>query len=275
MSWEHIDLAIDSAGAGAGAGAIATITLNRPDALNALSGSMREDLLAAINEAAAGARVLIITGAGKGFCSGGDVRFMAELRRESRSEALAPLIEQGKRVVQRLRDLPIPSVACVNGVAAGAGFGLALACDLRIASATARFAASFSRLGLHPDWGTSFFLTRLAGAAVARELIFTGRLIDAAEALRFGLVNRVVEPGALAKDSRELAEELAAAAPLSIQYANKAVALAEAGSLDEVLDFEAEAQLACFRSDDALEGIQAFEEKRRPQFKRNTGTRHD
>ena len=197
MSWEHIDLAID------GAGAIATIALNRPDALNAFSGSMREDLLAAINEAAAGARVLIITGAGKGFCSGGDVRFMAELRRESRSEALAPLIEQGKRVVQRLRDLPIPSVACVNGVAAGAGFGLALACDLRIASATARFAASFSRLGLHPDWGTSFFLTRLAGAAVARELIFTGRLIDAAEALRLGLVNRVVEPGRRTGGARE------------------------------------------------------------------------
>jgi len=269
MSWEHIELAIEDTDTDTGAGRIATITLNRPEALNALSGSMREDLLAAINEAAVGARVLLITGRGTAFCSGGDVRFMAKLRRQGRWEALAPLIEQGKRVVQRLRDLPIPSVACVNGVAAGAGFGLALACDLRIASATARFAASFSRIGLHPDWGTSYFLTRLAGAAVARELIFTGRLIDAAEASRLGLVNRVVEPEALAKDSRELAEELAAAAPLSIQYAKKAVALAEGGSLDEVLDFESEAQLACFRSDDALEGIQAFEEKRRPRFKGN------
>lgn len=262
MSWEHIELAIDRR--------IATITLNRPEALNAFYGSMREDLLAAVDEAAAAnARVLTITGAGKAFCSGGDVRFMGELRREERSEALALLIEQGKRVVGRLRELAIPSVACVNGVAAGAGFGLALACDLRIASSEARFAASFSRIGLHPDWGTSYFLTRLAGAALARELVFTGRLIDAAEAFRLGLVNRVVEPDALADEARTLAEELAAAAPLSIQYARQSIALAERGALDEVLDFEAEAQLACFRSDDALEGIQAFEEKRRPHFKGN------
>ena len=137
MSWDHIELAIQDTDTGIGAGRIATITLNRPEALNALSGSMREDLLAAIDEAATKARVLLLTGRGKAFCSGGDVRFMAKLRRESRPEALAPLIEQGKRVVRRLRDLPIPSVACVNGVAAGAGFGLALACDLRIASATA------------------------------------------------------------------------------------------------------------------------------------------
>jgi len=258
MAWEHVELEIESR--------VATVTLNRPESLNAFTGSMREDLLAAIDEGAK-ARALVITGAGKAFCSGGDVGFMAKLREEENVEALRPRIEEGKAVVKRLAALPIPTLAAVNGVAAGAGLSLALACDLRIASSRARFAASFVRIGLHPDWGGTYFLTRLAGVATARDLIFSGRLIDAAEAAKLGLVNWVVEPSELVERTRDKALELAGGAPFSIQYAKRGIALAERASLEEVLDFEEEAQLACFRTEDALEGIRAFREKRRPDFK--------
>lgn len=259
-TWQHIELAIDGDG-------IATVTLNRPEALNAFFGSMREDLLAAIDEAAVRARVLVITGAGKAFCSGGDVRFMATLRKEGTSDELKPLIAQGKNVVKRLRALPIPSLASVNGAATGAGLSLALACDLRIASTRARFGASFARIGLHPDWGGTYFLTRLGGSAVARDLVFSGRLIDAGEAERLGLVNWVVEAAELGERTREKALDLATAAPLSVRHARDTIARAETASLEEILDVEERAQLACFQSDDALEGLRAFEEKRRPEFK--------
>ena len=259
MAWEHIELGFDDS--------IATITLNRADALNAFIGSMRVDLLAAIDEAAESARVLVLTGAGKAFCSGGDVRALASLRAEGSEDELKPFIAQGKKVVKRLRALPIPTLASVNGVAAGAGLSLALACDLRIASSKARFGASFARIGLHPDWGGSYFLTRLGGAAVARDLSFSGRLIDAEEALTLGLVNEVVDHESLVERTRETALELASAAPTSIRYAKEGIARAEHAALDEILDYEEEAQLTCFRSEDALEGLRAFGEKRRPDFK--------
>jgi len=259
MSWEHIELSIDDA--------IATVTLNRPEALNALSGSMRVDLVSAIETAAGQARALVIAGAGKAFCSGGDVKVMSGLRKSGDVEALAPLIEQGKNVVRTLRALEIPTMACVGGAAAGAGLSLALACDLRIASADAVFSASFSRIGLHPDWGGTYFLTRLAGAAVARDLIFSGRRIDAREACELGLVNWVVDRDELSTRTREKALELAGAAPLSIRYARATIDAALDRSLEEVFELEEKAQLACFRSDDALEGIRAFEERRPPQFK--------
>lgn len=258
MAWEHIELAIDER--------VATITLSRPEALNAFVDSMRRDLLEAVDEAAASARALVITGAGKAFSSGGDVKFMTELRNRGAAEELEPLIEQGKRVVKRLAALQIPTLASVNGVAAGAGLSLALACDLRIASTRARFGASFARIGLHPDWGGTYFLTRLASAAVARDLIFSGRLIDAEEALSLGLVSEVVDADELGARTRERALELASAAPLSIRYAKEGIARAEHASLDEMLDYEKHAQLACFRSEDALEGFRAFAEKRRPEF---------
>jgi len=259
MAWEHIGLGFDDS--------VATITLNRPNALNAFVGSMRVDLLAAIDEAVRSARVLVLTGAGKAFCSGGDVRVMTSMRAEGSTDELKPLIAQGKKVVRRFSSLPIPTLASVNGVAAGAGFSLALACDLRIASKKARFGASFARIGLHPDWGGTYFLTRLGGAAVARDLIFSGRLIDAEEALILGLVNEVVDHESLVERTRDKALELASAAPTSIRYAKEGIARAEHASLDEILDYEEEAQLTCFRSEDALEGLRAFGEKRRPDFK--------
>jgi len=255
MSWEHIDLDVNDA--------IATVTLNRPDSLNALSGTMREDLLAAIQEASKCSRVLILAGAGKAFCSGGDVRAMENLREED----LKSFIQHGKRVIATLRSLPIPTVASVHGVAAGAGFSLALACDLRVASRDARLGATFSRLGLHPDWGGTYFLTRLTSPAIARDLVFSGRLVHSDEALRLGLINWVVREEDLPRFTREKAQELRDAAPGSVRWAKEAIALAEGGSLQEVLDFEERAQLACFATDDRREGIRAFLEKRPPVFK--------
>lgn len=262
MSWEFVELET--------ADGIATVTLTRPKQLNAFYGSMRVELLEAIDRAAAEARVLLITGAGKAFSSGGDVHFMAGLRRDDLNvgeATLADLVRQGKRVVRRLRALPIPTMAVVNGVAAGAGLSLALACDLRMASADARFGATFGRIGLHADWGGSYFLQRLAGSSAALELLLSGRLFDAEEAFRLGLVNWVVAPGALKEKAREKAEELARAAPVSVRLAKQAVYRAESATLDEILDYEERAQLECFGTADALEGVEAFEQKRAPEFK--------
>ena len=177
MPWEHIGLDVTDG--------IATVTLNRPDSLNAFAGTMRKDLLAAIQVASNCSRVLILRGTGKAFCSGGDVRVMENLG----DEDMKSFIQQGKRVVTILRSLPIPTAASIHGVAAGAGFSLALACDFRIAARSTRLGATFSRLGLHPDWGGTYFLTRLAGPGVARDLVLSGRLVDSDEAFRLGLVN--------------------------------------------------------------------------------------
>ncbi len=259
MSWEHVLFEVSDD--------IATVTLDRPEELNALSGTMRDDLHQAIAKSLGRARVLVITGAGKAFCSGGDVKVMTELRRRGDTEALRQLMESGRRVVELLRELPLPTVAAINGVAAGAGLSLALACDLRIASSDARLGATFSRVGLHPDWGGSFFLPRLVGTGMACEMIFTGRMLSAEEALRVGLVNRVVEDDEFPDRVLELARELVAAPPQAVRFAKEAIYDAVGASLDQMLDYEEEAQTACFESEDSLEGFTAFAEKRPPRFK--------
>ena len=259
MSWKHIKFEVSDDSA--------TVTLDRPEQLNALSGTMREDLHQAIAMALGRARVLIITGAGKAFSSGGDVKYLTELRREGDGETLRQLMESGRRVVELLRELPLPTMAAINGVAAGAGLSLALACDLRIASSAARLGATFSRVGLHPDWGSSFFLPRLVGTGMACEMIFTGRMLSAEEALRVGLVNRVVHVDEFQDRVLELARELAAAPPQAVRFAKEAIYDAGAASLDQMLDYEEEAQAACFESEDSREGLAAFAEKRPPRFK--------
>ena len=248
---------------------IATVTLDRPDQLNALYGDMRNELYDAIAMALGRARVLVITGAGRAFCSGGDVKFMAELRRKNDVESARQLIESGRRIVELLRELPIPTLAAIRGVAAGAGLSLALACDLRIAASDARLGASFSRVGLHPDWGATYFLPRLVGTGMACEMIFTGRMLGAEEALRVGLVNRVVDLAEFPERVSEMARELAEAPPRSVRLAKEAVYDAARASLDQMLDYEEEAQVECFESEDALEGLTAFAEKRRPRFQGN------
>jgi 2-(1,2-epoxy-1,2-dihydrophenyl)acetyl-CoA isomerase len=259
MTWEHVRFDV--------ADRVATVTLDRPEHLNALFGTMREDLQEAVAMALGKARAIVITGAGKAFCSGGDVNTMATLRRDGNVEEVKRLMRAGREVVELLRGLPLPTLAAVNGVAAGAGLSLALACDVRIASRDARLGASFSRVGLHPDWGGSFFLPRLVGTGAACELIFTGRMLSAEEAFRIGLVNRVVNAEEFPAKVSELAHELAEAPPRAIRWAKEAIYDAPHMSLDEILDLEEEAQADCFASEDALEGLSAFEEKRSPRFR--------
>lgn len=248
---------------------ICRITLDRPEKLNAFSGTMREDLLAALRAAEAdpAVRCVVITGAGRAFCSGGDVEFMASLQRDGDEERFRGLLEAGRNIIVTIASMTRPVVAAVNGVAAGAGCNLALACDLRIASEHARFSESFVRIGLHPDWGGTFTLPRRVGRSRAFELMATGRMIDAEEALRIGLVDRVVPEGELAAETDVLAAALAAAPPLAIAGLKRALAASEENGLDAQIALETEQQLRCFRSKDAAEGMAAFFEKRKPAFR--------
>ncbi|HVR41550.1 MAG TPA: enoyl-CoA hydratase/isomerase family protein, partial [Thermoanaerobaculia bacterium] len=173
---------------------VTTITLNRPDKLNAFSGTMREDLLAALRAAEGddACRVVVITGAGRAFCAGGDVENMARLQAANDTESFRKLLDAGRDVVVQIATMTKPVIASVNGVAAGAGCNLALACDYRIASDAAKLSESFIRIGLHPDWGGTWLLPRLVGRSKALELMMTGRMVDAQEALAIGMVDRVV-----------------------------------------------------------------------------------
>jgi 2-(1,2-epoxy-1,2-dihydrophenyl)acetyl-CoA isomerase len=247
---------------------VAWITLNRPERLNAFAGRMRDDLAAAVERAAGAAsvRVIVVTGAGRAFCAGADVEVMAELVERRDEEAFAELVRAGTRVVRAIRAAPQPVVAALNGVAAGAGASLALACDLRIAGESASIGLTFNRIGLHPDWGATFFLPRLVGAGRAAELILTARMVGAVEAERIGLVQEVVADGDLRARVARLAGELARKPPLALARAKATLARAERAALEEALRAETEAQAACFRTRDVAEGIAAFREKRPPEF---------
>lgn len=249
-------------------GAVGTITLNRPDKLNALVGRMRQEVAAAVEDLArdASTRVLVITGAGRAFCAGADIGYMKELLERGDTENFTALVEAGRAVVTAIRETSKPVIASVNGPAAGGGANLALACDLRIASERASIGQTFSRIGLHPDWGGTYFLPRLVGVSKALELIFSGEMVEAQEAHRLGLFNRVVPHERLAAETRALALGLAAKPPLAVALAKRAVYQSGDRSLSEMLDLELEHQLRCFGSRDAREGFQAFLEKRQPSF---------
>jgi len=247
---------------------ILTITLNRPDRLNAFIGHMRRDLAEALEHAGSdrNVRVVIITGAGRAFCAGGDVAFMAELMKRREAEEFSRILGAGRRVIFAIRQMTKPVIASINGPASGAGFNLALACDLRIASTNATFSQSFAKVGLHPDWGGSYFLPRLVTPNKACEMFFLGDSIDAEEAARLGIVNQVVAPEELETATTQLAERLRAAPPIALAAAKHAVYMSQAAELEEMLRYETEVQLRCFDSDDGHEGVQAFLEKREPKF---------
>lgn len=260
MAYEHI-LTTETEG-------ILTVTLNRPDKLNAFVGHMRRDLAEALERAGSdrGVRVVIITGAGRAFCAGGDIAFMAELMQRRDSEEFARILGAGRRVILAIRQMTKPVIAAVNGPASGAGCNLAFACDMRVASSTATFSQSFVKVGLHPDWGGSYFLPRLVTPNKACEMFFLGETIDAAEAARLGIVNRVVAPEELEVATMQLAERLRAAPPIALAAAKHAIYVSEGADLEEMLRYETEAQLRCFESDDCHEGVRAFLEKREPRF---------
>jgi len=248
------------------AGATATVVLNRPEVRNALDLVMRQELLAALDEIEADAevRVLVLRGASGHFCAGGDVRTMRE-RRHTSAEGRAR-VEMLNRFIVRLVNFPRPTLAMVEGVAVGAGCNLALACDVVVASADAKFGEVFAKIGLVPDGGGTYLLPRLVGLARAKELIFTADIIDAAEALRLGLINRVVPARELAAVTRDLAERIAAGPPLALRMAKELVNRAAASDLETALNLEAFAQGVAIASDDHQEGVSAFFEKRRPRF---------
>jgi 2-(1,2-epoxy-1,2-dihydrophenyl)acetyl-CoA isomerase len=253
---------------------VATLVLNRPDKLNAFAGDMRERLLEALETVAARphVRALIVTGAGRAFCAGGDVHHMAALAaRGAPFEDILPLLEAGRRVVERIASLPIPTLAAVNGVAAGAGLNLALACDLRIASDQASFGATFVRIGLHPDWGGSWFLPRLVGVARAKELCWLGDVVDAAEAHRIGLVQRLVPHERLLDETRAIAARLASAPATSVRHAKRTLDASGSRTLGACCEAEIEAQRACWESADVREGLMAFTDKRAPVFGADAG----
>ena len=250
-------------------GGVATITLKRPDKLNAFAGDMRERLLEALDDIlrSHSVRVLVLTGAGKGFCSGGDVQHMVDLKaRGAGFDALAPLLDAGRAVVTRLAAFEIPVIAAVNGVAAGAGMNLALACDVRLASSEARFGETFVRIGLHPDWGGSYHLPRLSGTGAALDLCWTGELIGADEALRLGLVEHVFAAAEFDVRCRDYAARLAAAPATGVRAAKRTLRASGTHTLTQCLDAEAAAQAACWASADSGEGLAAFAGKRAARF---------
>jgi len=243
------------------ANGIATITLNRPEKLNAFTGTMREDLLAALQscERDDAARVVVITGAGRAFCAGGDVEYMASLQAANDTTSFRKLLDVGRDVVLQIVSMEKPVIASINGVAAGAGCNLALACDYRIASDQAKLGETFVRIGLHPDWGGTWLLPRLVGRSRALELCMTGRMIGAAEALAIEMVDRVVAD--LASETETFARAIADGPPLAIRAIKRALNASERNDLREQLDLEAEQQLRCFESEDAKERIAAFTRK--------------
>lgn len=247
---------------------IATITLNRPEAMNAFGGTMREDLFARLQEAGTDPKVrcIVITGAGKAFCAGGDIADMAALQASNDTRVIEQRMATAARIVTHLRAIPKPVIAAVNGAAAGGGMNLALACDLRYAASSAKFAESFVKIGLVPDWGGHYLLTRLIGPARALELIMTGDRLEAEEAWRLGIVNRVYPDPQFANGVRERALALAAAPTTAIAAIKHGVYLGASATLEETLRFELEAQRRMFLSSDAREGMRAFLAKRKPDF---------
>lgn len=247
---------------------VARITLNRPECLNAFVESMRDDLSHRLREAAdhPETRVLVLTGAGRGFCTGADVDAMSELLEQGDTLAFERLIEAGMRVIRAIRSIPQPVIAAVNGPAAGAGASLALACDLRLASERASIGITFGRIGLHPDWGATYFLPRLVGAGRAMELALSGRMVPAAEAERIGLVERVIGAESFASEVMEFAADLARKPPIALAAVKQTLNRSFGSDLEAMLSAEEEAQLRCFRSADAREGIAAFRGKRMPRF---------
>jgi 2-(1,2-epoxy-1,2-dihydrophenyl)acetyl-CoA isomerase len=247
---------------------VATLTLNRPDRLNALSTEIMEGLLEALPRLAADASVgaVVLTGAGRAFCSGGDVKSMAEGGSSRGTEEAVTRLRGRMEVSRRLHEMPKPTIAMVNGPAAGAGLSLALACDLRIAATSARFVTAFARVGFSGDFGGSYFLSKLIGTGRARELYFTSEAVDAQQAFALGIANRVVPDAELSAATMSLARTLARGPRIALALMKQNFNAAEDGSLADLLDLEARHQIATGRTEDHREAARAFVEKRAPVF---------
>jgi 2-(1,2-epoxy-1,2-dihydrophenyl)acetyl-CoA isomerase len=245
-------------------GAVLTITLNRPDVLNAFNSAMHRALAAALKDARdGGVRAVVVTGAGRGFCVGQD---LTEFR-EAPGDIGSRLRDNYHQNIRAIRALEKPVIAAVNGAAAGAGMSLACACDLRLAADTASFVPAFINIGLIPDSGGSYFVTRILGPARAFEWLTSGRRLTAAEAHSWGLVSEVVEADRLAARAAEFAAQVAEMPTRGIGMTKRLLDHAVHASLEEQLEREAQLQSAATQTEDFREGVAAFLEKRPPKFR--------
>jgi len=247
---------------------VAVVTLHRPDARNALTLGMKDALRALLPALADDREVgcVLLTGAGGAFCAGGDTKVMAQGPPTEREPRVA-MLRREHEIPAALHRMPKPTLAALPGPAAGAGFALALACDLRVLAESAFVTTAYARLGLSGDYGASWFLTRLVGTAKARELLFTAARLDATECLRLGIANRVVPDASLASDAQELARQIAAGPPIALRYMKQNLNLALVAPLESCLDEEAERMVAGAFTEDYVEAVKAFGEKRAPRFK--------
>jgi len=251
-------------------GAVGTITLNRPESLNAFNFQMGEDFNDALHKCSHDStiRAVVITGAGRAFCSGGDVKGMREFTQaNNQAFYFKKLTSYLHSAISAIRRMEKPVIMGVNGIASGAGFNLALAGDIIIASDRAQFNQAYIRLGVCPDGGGTYFLPRLIGDFRAAELFFTADMIDAQRALQLGIVNRVVPEEEFPMELKRWAEKLASAPTKAIGAIKKLLLQSQAGSLESQLENERQAVTSCSHTEDFLEGLNAFFEKRKPAFK--------
>ncbi|CBE69640.1 MAG: enoyl-CoA hydratase [Candidatus Methylomirabilis oxygeniifera] len=248
-------------------GSVATITLNRPECYNALNGQMVEELLEAVltSREDRTVRVVVLMGAGQAFCAGGDVGELIE-HADTLTLHVKRLLVSLHGVISCICRMPKPVIAGVGGVAAGAGMGLAMACDLAVATQSARFTMAYTRLGLPPDAGSSYFLPRLVGLRRAMELTFTNRILTAGEAAAWGLVNRVVPDAEFVTTVRAMADELASGSRLALGRAKRLLFMSDHASLETQMENEAQLIALSSQSADVREGLTAFAEKRPPIF---------
>ena len=248
-------------------GPVGKVTLNNPDQLNAMTPEMGNALSAMVDQVNQNLdlRVVVITGAGRAFSAGGDLQFILDHTKKSFEENKQEMVEFYAKFL-KLRDITVPTIAALNGHAIGAGLLIALACDLRIAATEAKLAANFAKLGLSSGMGGLYWLTRLAGPALAAELLFTGKAISADEALHLRLVNAVYPAAEVLNKAMGMAEQIALNSPIALKILKKGVQRAVTASLKDIIDYEAKGQATTFLTEDLKEGIKAIQEKREPRF---------
>ncbi|MBA4494916.1 enoyl-CoA hydratase-related protein [Paenactinomyces guangxiensis] len=248
---------------------VGIIKLNRPHVYNAFNNQMSLELQEQLKEAGSDPqiRALILTGEGKAFCSGQDLNDRSAMKQRGETISLGESVRSRYNpIVMAIANLDKPIIAAVNGVAAGAGCSLALACDMRFITPKTRFVEAFARIGLVPDSGSSYFLPRLVGLGRALEIAMTGRDVEADEAMKIGLANRMVPAEDLLEETFSFARKLAQGPTVAVSLTKKAILKGMEGTLEEALEFEAQAQEVAGRTQDFLEGVQAFTEKRKPRF---------
>ncbi|MBF0492553.1 MAG: enoyl-CoA hydratase/isomerase family protein [Deltaproteobacteria bacterium] len=251
-------------------GPIGKITLNNPEQLNAITPEMGDELKALIPQLnqKKELRVVLVTGTGKAFSAGGNLQFILDRTKRTPEQNKQDMIEFYSKFLS-VRNLEVPSIAMINGPSIGAGFCLALACDIRYSSDQAKMGVNFAKLGLSSGMGGLYFVTKLLGPAKAADLFFSGRTLEASEAFQMGLLNRICSPENLEKETLAFANLIATNAPLPLKIMKKGLQKAVNWTLEEVFDYESSGQAQCFPTEDLKEGVRAIQEKRRPGFKGN------